>query len=298
MAVCCLTLTGSSFCQNATTNKSKPASTAKPALENTLLWEISGKGLQKPSYLFGTMHILCAEDAVLSESMKDIIKKCDQIYFELDMDNQMEMLGAIQYLRMNDGLKLSDLLTKEEYARVEVYFKDHNITIPLTMLNRFKPMFISSMLSEQTMACPQKDGMETQIMKESKQYDKEIRGLETIQYQASIFDSIPYDKQAKDLINYVDSFENYKDITLQMVEVYRAQDLKRMDSLVQKSDPGMESYMDLLLYRRNRQWVEHMPSIMDHRSILFAVGAGHLSGQEGVINLLRKAGYKVKPMKN
>jgi uncharacterized protein YbaP (TraB family) len=71
-----------------------------------------------------------------------------------------------------------------------------------------------------------------------------------------------------------------------------------MDSLIRKSDPGMESYMDLLLYNRNRRWVEQMPPIMQNGSILFAVGAGHLPGEEGVIKLLLKKGYAVKPLNN
>ncbi|WP_166437168.1 TraB/GumN family protein [Niastella caeni] len=267
-------------------------------LDNTLLWKISGNGLTRSSYLFGTMHVLCAEDATVSDSLKLAIKYCDRIYFELDMDNMYELMGAVKYLRMNDGKKLSELLTKEEYARVEAYFKSHSVPLPLTMMNRFKPYFISSLIGEQMMSCSQKNGMEELIMRESKQYPKEIRGLETTEFQASIFDSIPYEKQAKDLINYIDSIDNYKQVTMEMVKVYREQNLDRMDTLMHKSDPGMDEYMDLLLYGRNRHWVEQMPALMNKQCILFAVGAGHLPGEQGVINLLRKKGYKVTPMGN
>jgi uncharacterized protein YbaP (TraB family) len=166
------------------------------------------------------------------------------------------------------------------------------------MMTRFKPYFVSSLIGERMMTCEKKNGMEELIMRESKPYDKEIKGLETTEFQASIFDSIPYDKQAKDLLAYIDSVDNYKDVTLEMVNVYRQQDLERMDSLIKKSDPGMESYMDLLLYNRNRRWVEQMPPIMQNGSILFAVGAGHLPGEEGVIKLLLKKGYAVKPLNN
>lgn len=281
--------------------KKEGASAPLPAynhLDNTLLWKISGNGLQRSSYLYGTMHVLCADDANVSDSLKLAIKYCDRIYFELDMDNMAEMLGAMKYLRMNDGKKLSELLTKEEYARVETYFKNNSVPLPLTMMNRFKPYFISSLIGEQMMSCSQKNGMEELIMRESKQYPKEIRGLETTEFQASIFDSIPYEKQAKDLINYIDSIDSYKQVTMEMVEVYRQQNLDRMDTLMHKSDPGMDEYMDLLLYGRNRHWVEQMPSLMSKHCILFAVGAGHLPGEQGVINLLRKKGYKVTPMQN
>ena len=267
-------------------------------LDNTLLWKISGNGLTRSSYLYGTMHVLCAEDATVSDTLKLAIKYCDRIYFELDMDNMAEMLGAMKYLRMNDGKKLSELLTKEEYAKVETYFKNNSVPLPLAMMNRFKPYFISSLIGEQMMSCSQKNGMEELIMRESKQYPKEIRGLETTEFQASIFDSIPYEKQAKDLVSYIDSIDSYKQVTMEMVEVYREQNLDRMDTLMHKSDPGMDEYMDLLLYGRNRHWVEQMPALMKQYCILFAVGAGHLPGEQGVINLLRKKGYKVTPMQN
>jgi uncharacterized protein YbaP (TraB family) len=265
---------------------------------NTLLYEITGKGLTSPSYLFGTMHILCADDAKLSAAMKKIIRETGQVYFEIDMDNLQEMMGALQYLRMNDGKQLSDFLTTAEYDRVKNYFEKNKTLLPFSMMSRFKPYFISSLIGEQMMTCEKKNGMETLIMSESRQYDKEIRGLETTKFQAGIFDSIPYDKQAKDLVNYIDSIDNYKEITEQLVEVYKDQNLQQLDSLMHKSDPGMEQYMDLLLYDRNKNWVKQMPLIMQQKSTLFAVGAGHLPGKQGVISLLKKAGYTVKPVAN
>ena len=264
----------------------------------TLLFEISGNGLAQPSYLFGTMHILCATDAKLSTNLKKIIRDCSKIYFEIDMDNMAELMGAMKYLRMNDGVKLSDLLTPQEYERVKDYFDKNKAILPFSMMNRFKPYFVSSLIGEKMMTCEKKNGMEELIMRESKQYDKEIKGLETTEFQASIFDSIPYDKQAKDLLAYIDSIDSYRQVTVEMVDVYREQDLDRMDSLIKKSDPGMESYMDLLLYDRNRRWVTLMPPIMKEASVLFAVGAGHLPGEQGVIKLLQKKGYTVKPIDN
>ncbi len=297
-----LTLTAQSQPKKAA--KPKPKVDASQQMEklkktpSTLLWEVSGNGLKEPSYLFGTMHILCLEDARLSENLKKIIKESKKIYFEIDMDDREQMMGALKYVRMNDGVKLSDLLTKEEYDRVDAYFKKKNLQIPLSMINRFKPLFVSSLLEEKMMECTTQKGMEEQIMKESKQYDKVIMGLETVQFQAGLFDSIPYAKQAKDLIQYIDSADNYKSNMKVMVDVYKKRDLDRMDSLTRKSDPGMDQYMDLLLYDRNRKWVQQMPSLMMEGHLLFAVGAGHLPGEKGVIALLKSKGYTVKPLKN
>lgn len=295
--ICLAAMTGTGCAQQPGKPKGK-ADKDKPYTQNTLLFKITGNGLQKPSYLFGTMHILCESDAKLSDNLKSAIKDCDTIYFEIDLDNMVEMLSSMKYLRMNDGKKISELLSKEEYERVEAYFKNNASPLPFTMMNRFKPYFVSSLIGEQMMTCEKKNGMEEQIMKESKQYQKEIKGLETVEYQASIFDSIPYEKQAKDLVNYIDSIDSYKNVMVEMVEVYRKQDLSRMDVLMHKSDPGMEEYMDLLLYNRNKHWVKQMPILMKDKTILFAVGAGHLPGEQGVINLLKNQGYTVTPMDN
>ncbi|MBC7849770.1 MAG: TraB/GumN family protein [Chitinophagaceae bacterium] len=289
---------GQAVKQKTAKPKTKIPASDSGKLPSTLLWEITGNGLQQPSYLFGTMHILCAEDARVSENLKSVIKKSARVYFEIDMDDMTQMMSAMKYLRMNDGVKLSDLLTADEYTRVENHLKKSSTPMPISMINRFKPYFISGLLSEQMMNCKKKNGMEELIMKEAGAIDRPIFGLETVEYQAGLFDSIPYDKQAKELVTYIDSMENYKKSTAEMVDVYKKQDLERMDSLTRVSEPGLNEYMDLLLYNRNKRWVQQMPLIMRESTTLFAVGAGHLPGTDGVIKLLRRNGYTVKPMVN
>ncbi len=134
------------------------------------------------------------------------------------MDNSEETMGFLKYARMNDNQKLQDLLTTEEYARIEQYFANNKMMLPLSMINRFKPYFISSLISERLMDCPKKKSMEELIMTEGKKYNKEIKGIETVAYQAGLFDSIPYKKQAKDLLTYIDSIDHYKSTTLKLAE--------------------------------------------------------------------------------
>lgn len=294
LMIWCLSLSALAFAQQKNNVSPSPA----PASAKTLLWKVSGKYLEKPSYLFGTMHILCEADAQLSENLKAVIRDAEQIFFEIDMDNTQEMMGALKFLSMNDGKRISQLLSQEDYEKVKKFFDDNKSMIPFAMMDRFKPYFVSSMIGERMMACENTKGMETQIMAEADKYEKEIHGLETIAFQAGIFDSIPYEKQARDLVMYVDSIESYKNVLKSMTDVYREQDLEKMEQLMLKSDPGMEQYMDLLLYDRNHRWIDLMLSNMVERSTLFAVGAGHLPGDQGVIELLRKRGYEVTPVKN
>jgi len=118
------------------------------------------------------------------------------------------------------------------------------------------------------------------------------------EFQAGLFDSIPYETQAKELINYIDSSDQNKQMTRQLVDLYTKQDLDGIDELSRKEDGGMSGYMDLLLYARNRKWAKNLDSLLGKRSLLIAVGAAHLPGTGGVIDLLRKEGYTVEPVKN
>jgi uncharacterized protein YbaP (TraB family) len=265
---------------------------------NSLLWRISGKGLSRPSYLFGTMHIICADDAALSDSLKAVIAACDEVYFEINLSDMSDMMNAIKYMQMNDSKRLSDLLQPDEYARVKEYFAKHSSMLPFSMLERFKPMLISGLIEEQGLGCQTTDGMELRIMKELKASNKPVNGLETAAFQAGLFDSIPYEYQAKELVKDIDSADENKKVTQQLADLYTRQDLDGIEKLSDKDDSGMSGYMDLLLYSRNRKWARELKKLLPGRSLLVAVGAAHLPGKEGVIELLRKEGYTVEPVKN
>jgi uncharacterized protein YbaP (TraB family) len=265
---------------------------------HTLLWKISGKNLKNPSYLFGTMHILCTDDAHLSDSLKGVIARCSEVYLEIDLSDMGGMMAAMKAMQMKDDKKLSDYLTQSQYARVKEYFEKHTSMLPFSMLERFKPLLISSVIEEQDLDCKTTDGMEMLILNQAKGKDKKIRGLETAAFQAGLFDSIPYERQAKELINFLDSMEQYKQQTQELIDTYRKQDLQKIDELTKSGDGNMEEYEDLLIYARNRKWVDSLKVLMPEKSLLIAVGAGHLPGDQGLISLLSRAGYSVSPVKN
>jgi uncharacterized protein YbaP (TraB family) len=265
---------------------------------HTLLWKISGMGLKKPSYLFGTMHVLCEDDAILSDPFKAAIAACDEVYFEINLVDINSIMNSLKYMRMNDSRKLSDLLNDSDYHKVQHYFATHGSKLPFGMLERLKPMLVSSLIEEDNMNCKTTDGMEFVIMKEARGHAKKINGFETAEFQAGLFDSIPYEKQARELVESIDSLDLNRKNTDSLVAVYKRQDLEKIDEMSRKDDPGMDEYMNLLLYDRNRKWVKALKSLLTERSLVIAVGAAHLPGDQGVISLLKKAGYKVDPLKN
>lgn len=269
--------------------------------DKSLLWKVTGNGLDKPSYLFGTIHMLCKEDAALSDNMVKAIKNADSVYLELDMDNLVDMFSAMTKMNMRNDTTLSDLLTEEEYQKVKKLFAEKSSLIPFSMIEKYKPLLASAMLMESTMVCDEQVAMEQLVMEEAKKQGKSIEGMETTAYQMSIFDSIPYKIQAQELVRMVseDGKEADGEKELKnMMEAYREQDIKKLGEMIAKSDGGMMQYEDILLTNRNRNWVEKMKKLMPEKSIVVAVGAGHLPGEKGVINLLRKAGFTVTPILN
>lgn len=264
---------------------------------NTLLWQVSGKGLKRPSFLFGTFHLLCKDDIHFSDALKKAVKSCDEIYMEMDMDDPSTMFSAVLYMNMKNGTTLESLYTPQDYKRLRDYFSD-TLKMPMMFLEKMKPYFLVALLYPKMMNCASPVGVEEELMKIAKEDKKEIKGLETMQFQASVFDSIPYEWQAKELLKNIDSFSVYKKEFDQMLAMYKSQQLDSMKNLLTKNEFGSEKYEDLLLNNRNKKWVKQLRVIMQNKSVFVAVGAGHLVGDAGLIRLLKKAGYKVEPLQN
>jgi len=279
---------------NAQTKQSKLRPNAD---NNSLLWEVSGKGLKKSSYIFGTFHMMCKDDIHFSDQLKTAVSNADVVYLEMDMDDPSIMLSGLLMMNMKNGKKLQDLYTKEEYEKVETFFKD-TLHMPIGLLQSTKPFFLAAMLYPKMLPCKAMSGVEEELMKIAKQQKKEIRGLETIEFQSSVFDSIPYEEQAKELLKSIDSLQAYQNYFDTMISVYKTQRLSDIENLFKDSEFGMEDHQDILLNNRNKNWVTQLKTLMQKESVFAGVGAGHLVGTKGLISLLKKEGYTVRPILN
>ena len=203
-------------------------------------------------------------------------------------------------MKMRGDTTLRDLLNDSDYQKVKSYFESKGSMLPFSMLETFKPMLAASTLEQGSLPCEKTTMMEQVIMEEAKKSGKKVQGLETMKYQAGILDSIPYSFQARQLVDYISQSGNSdEDRQLKtMFDAYREQDLKKLESLMMDTDPGMSKFSEVLLFHRNQKWVEKLKTLMKEKSLVVAVGAGHLPGEKGVIELLRKEGYKVEPVEN
>lgn len=265
--------------------------------DNTLLWEVSGKELSAPSYLFGTFHLICKDDIPFGEQLKLAVKSVKEIYMELDMDDPATMMGGLLLMNMRGDSTLKELFKPDEYKRVETFFND-SLHMSLAMFQSMKPFFLEALLYPKMLPCKTMSGVEEELMKMAKENKKEIQGLETMAFQASVFDSIPYKEQAQELLKTIDSIEPYKKYFNAVVKEYKAQHLDKLLDALSNPEFDVGDNQDILLDKRNKNWVVQLNTIMKKESVFVAVGAGHLVGDMGLIALLRKEGYTVRPVEN
>jgi uncharacterized protein YbaP (TraB family) len=264
---------------------------------NTLLWEISGNGLKKPSYLFGTFHLMCIEDIHFSQNLQSALAYSSEVYFEMDLDDPSNTLGALMFMNMKDGKTLKDLYTPEEFSRLEKFFSD-SLRTSLKTFQKMKPTMLTAFLYPKMLPCKKLSGVEQELVKSAAKEKKEIRGFETIAMQAAVFDSIPYELQAKTLMNTIDSINYYKVFFDSLVAVYKSQKIREIEAMFNDPKFGAQDGMELLLDKRNLDWVNQLKGILPKQNIFMAVGAGHLIGNKGLIELLRKEGFTLRAIEN
>lgn len=267
---------------------------AQSNAENTLLWEVTGKNLQKPSYLFGTFHLLCEADLSIADAAAEKLKSCDQLACELDFDNPNMMVEMQNLAGMKDGKMLEDFLGAAKFKIADSIFTA-KMGLSLKLLSGLKPMMAASMLFPSVLGC-NPGSPEMTLTKLANEAKKDVIGLEKVSDQMEVFDKIPYQVQADMLYSYITETEKFKKETQEMLAIYRSANLVEMQKVMADPTYGLDKYLDLLLTNRNKNWITQMQNIMPEKATLFAVGAGHLGGNDGVISLLRKAGYTVKPL--
>lgn len=261
----------------------------------TLLYKISGNDLSEPSYLYGTIHLMCEKDFAISDQLKAALVEVDQYVLELDMDDPSMMMKMQQNMMMKEGKKLSDLLEADEYTMVKTYFAE-NLGMPLDQMGMIKPFMLSSMIYPAILGCPIKS-YEMELVQSAKANSKEVLGLETVEFQLGIFDQVSYEEQADMLLETVEEVDLAKKEFGTLVEAYKKGDAQLLLQKMEESTFEMsDEMMEMMLPQRNQNWIPKITEIATEKSSLFAVGAGHLAGERGVVNLLKKAGFDVTPV--
>jgi uncharacterized protein YbaP (TraB family) len=262
----------------------------------SLLWRIEGNGLDRPSYVFGTMHAIPAERFKMWKRLEELAAESNVIVMELDLDDINPMLMAGKGL-MPGGKRLMDVMEPDDYARVKQVMIDSLKTTTLEWMayDMMKPLFVISGLVKAVMGDIK--GYEDELMTIAKKHEITIEGLETLEEQLAILDTIPIERQAEMLVEALGALDSVRWVLDRLIDMYEAEELDSIEALMHEDTYGdFLEFEDPLLSDRNKRWVDQMPNWMTKGQTLFAVGAGHLPGEEGLLSLLRSAGYNVTPI--
>lgn len=264
--------------------------------KSSLLWEISGKGLQSPSWLYGTIHAICPEDHHFSSATLNALKQSKTLYLEVNINDKEEVSRLQSAVLMPEPYSFKALFAADDYMKLSTWFQD-TLHMELAQLDRLKPLVIYSLMIPKFFAttCTQPASTEAELSKLARAQQLPIKGLETVMDQLAIFDSIPDTEEAVMMLKTITETGKSRDVYYKMMTAYKQGDIQALyNQIIETED--MIQYKELLLDRRNRNWVGIISNEAGKASTFFAVGAGHLGGNTGVIALLRKEGYTVKPV--
>lgn len=276
-----------------------------------LLWKVSGNGLNKPSYLFGTCHVATVKMTDSIPGFNDALTNCDAVYGEIEKGDiagaQQAMMAAI--MAPADST-LSKVIDQASLAKADSVFRATTQgMVSISQLETLKPAYVSTqlaliMIMQSFPGFNPMEQIDFAIQGKASQLGKELGGFETTEYQLNILYGKPISEQAESLVRTLAKLESAKASGIALAEAYKRQDLNGVFNCIIKEQNDSDEpewkkqcSIDELIYNRNAAWTKKLQELMPEKSLLVVVGAGHLPGERGLIDLLQKAGYTVEPMK-
>ncbi|MDM1499936.1 TraB/GumN family protein [Myroides odoratimimus] len=259
--------------------------------EKSLLWEVSGKGLNKPSYVLGTFHILCKDELIISDKVQKALDSAEQLALEVNFSDPVE-LAYMQKMFVSEQ-SLSSQLSQEELAEFGAILKEE-YNLELEQVNNFSTIALVGLMMSKLVSCEVK-GYDLELFEKALQANKSIIGLEHFIDQQKVMESM---YSPKELVNQFKEVNAYKENYNEMKQSFLDEDIEALYEF--GTDPKFvpTKFKKDLLDNRNIKWVAKMPEIMKEKSTVFAVGSAHLGGEYGVLKLLEKEGYQVKAVYN
>lgn len=276
---------------------------AVPAANAQLLWKISGRGIEKPSYILGTHHAVPYTFCDTIPGLMKAFGEVDYVVGEFDMLKMaamtpQQMQDMQKMMMMPADTTMTSLFSDAQRDTLDAYLKN-TLGASLQMLSSMKPMTImvtvqQKMLMEVIPDIASFTGIDKYMQTLAAEKGKQVGGLETMEYQLGLLYGSSLQDQADALLDMARR-SNSKELLQELTAAYKSRNLNTLWKIFQ--DQMTELEYDALIKTRNLNWLEVMSDLLPTRGALYVVGAGHLPGDAGIINLLKKAGYKVKPVK-
>ena len=259
---------------------------------SSLLWRISGNGLDKPSFLYGTIHLSDKRLFYFGDSLYHYLEQADGFDMEIDADS---MINAVvrKWSQADNGRFLKSLMEKKDYKKWagklsktlgkpadKITTRDVWLAKNRQTADAYKKGDMSSFMDLYLYGIAKKQG-------------KLVGGIEDVEDQLSLMDDL-FDELDLAYLTQDAPRETGMGVIEKMKEIYLKQDLDEIESFT--ASLTNQKFKDAVLMRRNLKMARRMDSLARERSSFFAVGVAHLPGDTGVIDLLRKKGFRVDPV--
>lgn len=274
-----------------------------------LLWKVSGNGLEKPSYLFGTHHLAPYSIMEQIDGLKPAFDEASLVVGELKM-SEAQSPAAMQLMQQNmimtGDQTTESLFTPDEYAMINNYVKE-NMRFDLSQMPKIKPAFITNnivvlLYMKNVEGYNPQEQLDSYFQAQALEKGKTVEGLESMEFQVNLLlNSTTAERQAEILACTLGDIDKTIGDAKKLTDAYMAQDLKTLLELAEKRegtacDPLPEE-MEALTSQRNMAWMNKLPGMMEGQPAFVVVGALHLAGDKGLINLFKEAGYTVEAVR-
>lgn len=263
-------------------------------LENTLLWKIEGEGLSEPSYLFGTIHISC--DVNLSEKIQEALDNTSRLVLEVDMDDLPQDMDFAKYREIPNGKTLQDFFTQDDYKKVSDFYNQY-YKIDLAQYSTINPVLLTSEVIHTLLDCTP-ESYELELMRNAELNQEELLGLETVDFQMELLANTNIQELADSMVDAVDmGWEANEAVMDSLYWLYEQENVSGLYQLMNTSfDLSYGLSQEDLLDKRNQDWIPKITALVEEQPTFIGVGAGHLGGDQGVVRLLRRAGFTLTPV--
>lgn len=264
-----------------------------------VLWRVTADGtdgVRHTSYVLGTMHTAGTEVIDTLAGLAEALEHVAVVYVEVLSSDMALTPAAMACAIAPSDSTLQRLLSPAALDSVCRYVSTFGVDGARTLeaLGKMKPAMLDAFLEVRRAGASTDMAMDIALQQRAKALGKEVRALETAEQQVRMLMGTPVAEQLEALMESVRAPEAAQAVSDSLVAAYRCQDLEAIGRLLAR---GMrEAYAERMVYARNRAWAAVLVPEMRCRSVFVAVGAGHLVGPEGLLAMLRSAGFDVSPV--
>lgn len=267
------------------------------AQDSSILWEISGNGITKPSYLFGTLKFTGEKEFYFPQEAKDKIKAADLFVIEDQVDHhaQHELNKALHFPK---GESLATHTTPEQYKQVTSLFeKEFGIGKAAfeAKYARLKPLAISVSMTRLALG----EGVkyyDIELLRFAKVNKVKTYSLEKIEREAAALNSFPVNEQVLALVHAATYFKDQKEEFIKLMADYPQGKLEEIFEYTLHPLDNNQKFIEEFYYKRNEEWLPKLEKMMKNDVAFVSVGIGHLEGERGLLTLLKAKGYTLTPV--